>query len=164
VGGRLTDGGQVEAEEFGAPLQRPGDRPRVGRVIRFPSPTINRLGEQVFEEQWDRAAKGHGLGVSSRPRRSATATRSPSMLGLTQAHRQLRLALHLRLAVYTTDSQRDIPSHLLSPVSTSASYYSPTAIAVTRTLLTKIQIFNTAASAMRTVCCGLGEVSVWRWL
>ena len=38
VGGRLTDGGQVDAEEFGAPLQRRGDRPRVGRVIRFPRP------------------------------------------------------------------------------------------------------------------------------
>jgi hypothetical protein len=38
VGGRLLDGGQVDAEEFGAPLQRRGDRPSIGRVIRFPSP------------------------------------------------------------------------------------------------------------------------------
>jgi hypothetical protein len=38
VGGRLTDGGQVDVEELGAPLQRRGDRPSIGRVIRFPSP------------------------------------------------------------------------------------------------------------------------------
>jgi hypothetical protein len=63
VGGRLTDGGQVDAEEFGALLQRRGDRPRVGRV-RFPSPHDDRLDEQVFEEQWNKAAKGNGLGIS----------------------------------------------------------------------------------------------------
>jgi hypothetical protein len=38
VGGCLLDGGQVDAEEFGASLQWCGDRPRVGRVVRFPSP------------------------------------------------------------------------------------------------------------------------------
>jgi hypothetical protein len=63
VRGRLTDGGQVDAEEFGALLQRRGDRPRVGRV-RFPSPHDDRLDEQVFEEQWNKAAKGNGLGIS----------------------------------------------------------------------------------------------------
>src|SRR5918997_2979258 len=38
VGGRLTDGGQVDAKELGAPLQRRGDRPSIGRVVRFPGP------------------------------------------------------------------------------------------------------------------------------
>jgi hypothetical protein len=38
VGGRSGDGGQVDAEEFGAPLQRRGDRPSIGRVIRLPGP------------------------------------------------------------------------------------------------------------------------------
>jgi hypothetical protein len=37
-GGCLPDGGQVDAEEFGVPLQRRGHRPRVGRLLRFPVP------------------------------------------------------------------------------------------------------------------------------
>jgi hypothetical protein len=63
VGGRLTDGGQVDAEEFSALLQRRGDRPRVGRV-RFPSPHDDRLRKQVFEGQWNKAVEGNGLGIS----------------------------------------------------------------------------------------------------
>jgi hypothetical protein len=38
MGGRPGDGDQVDAEEFRAPLQRRGDRPSVGRVVRFPGP------------------------------------------------------------------------------------------------------------------------------
>jgi hypothetical protein len=38
VGGRSGDGGQVDAEEFGAALQRRGDRPSIGWVVRFPGP------------------------------------------------------------------------------------------------------------------------------
>ena len=83
-------------------------------------------------------------------------------MGLAQAHRQLRLLFIHASPSIPPDNKRDIPSHLHFPVSTSESYYSPMAIAVARTLLTKIQIFNTAASTMRAVCCGLSEVLVWR--
>ncbi len=60
VGGRLADGGEVDAEQLGAALQRSRDRPGeggiVGRVkvgswasqVCMPS----RLGEQTFGEQW----------------------------------------------------------------------------------------------------------------
>ena len=40
AGGRLTDGGQVDTEEFGAPLQRRGDRPRGGRVTGGPKALV----------------------------------------------------------------------------------------------------------------------------
>jgi hypothetical protein len=36
--GRLRDGGQIDAEKFGAALQQCGNRPSIGRIIRFPSP------------------------------------------------------------------------------------------------------------------------------
>ena len=36
VGRCPLDGGEVDAEQLGAPLQRRGARPRVGRVVRFP--------------------------------------------------------------------------------------------------------------------------------
>jgi hypothetical protein len=38
VRGGSLDGAQVDAQQLSAPLQRRGDRPRVGRVVRFPSP------------------------------------------------------------------------------------------------------------------------------
>jgi hypothetical protein len=60
-------------------------------------------------------------------------------MGLAQAHRQLRLLFIHASPSIPPDNKRDIPSHLHFPVSTSESYYSPMAIAVARTLLTKIQ-------------------------
>jgi hypothetical protein len=45
----------------------------------------------VFEEQWDKAAKGHGLGVSSRLDVSDRYLHPPSMPRPDTAHRQLRL-------------------------------------------------------------------------
>ncbi len=71
VGGRLTDGGQVDAEEFGALLQRRGDRPR-GRRVRFPSPHDDRLNEQVFENSGTRQPRGTVSASPSRPRHPAT--------------------------------------------------------------------------------------------
>jgi hypothetical protein len=43
--------GQIDAEQLGALLQWRGDRPGVGRVVRFPSPHADRLDEHVFEHQ-----------------------------------------------------------------------------------------------------------------
>jgi hypothetical protein len=72
VGGRLTDGGQVDAEEFGALLQRRGDRPR-GRRVHFPSPHDNRLNEQVVETV-EQGSQGNGLGMSFK---ASTSSDSP---------------------------------------------------------------------------------------
>ncbi len=48
LGGQLADGGQVDAEQLRAPLQRRRDRPaQVGLV---PSPHRGRLPELMFEE------------------------------------------------------------------------------------------------------------------
>jgi hypothetical protein len=38
IGRCSSDGGQIDAEQLGASFQRCGDRPGVGRVVRFPSP------------------------------------------------------------------------------------------------------------------------------
>jgi hypothetical protein len=60
VGGQLADGGQVDAEQLRAPLQRRRDRPaQVGLV---PSPHRGRLPEHMFEERGGEApfSNSHG--------------------------------------------------------------------------------------------------------
>jgi hypothetical protein len=44
LGGQLADGGQVDAEQLRAPLQRRRDRPAQVRVVPGPTPTGNRTG------------------------------------------------------------------------------------------------------------------------
>ena len=61
VGGQLADGGQVDAEQLRAPLQRRRDRPaQVGLV---PSPHRGRLPERMFEERGDKPPFGNSHGT-----------------------------------------------------------------------------------------------------
>ena len=117
----------------------------------------------MFEDQWDKPVKLHSpLDPSLRPR---------------AGH---RYSIHFNAWRDTSDRQSRPPSPFLPQrsnakiIATAPSNYSPpsfnrvllltTPIAVARTLLTKIQIFNTAASTMRAFAAGLGEVLVWRWV
>ena len=52
VGGRLTDGGQVDAEQLGAPLQRRRDRPAQVQVVPGPHRTnISNTSSRVDRER-----------------------------------------------------------------------------------------------------------------
>jgi hypothetical protein len=67
VGRRPPDGDQVDAEQLGASLQRRGDRPGIGLVVRFPSPHEGTLDEHMFESKGRRTPALHQPTVK-RPR------------------------------------------------------------------------------------------------
>src|SRR5512133_2527396 len=115
------------------------------------------IDEQMFGHQWYQPVNLHSLlnpcpSTRHRPSSSTTlVTRDP------RGHRissRSALTLHwLRHPTATIVRQLVLLLALYYP---TASYYSPIAIAVARTLLTRIQFINTAASTMRAVCCGSG--------
>jgi hypothetical protein len=78
VGSELTDGGQVDAEQLRAPLQRRRDRPAQIRVV--PGPHRSRLPEQMFEIQSTQARGGtpaSSVRVQPTGRRRQAGTGSP---------------------------------------------------------------------------------------
>jgi hypothetical protein len=69
---------------------------------------------------------------------------------VTRGDRKVNAQVHPHRSCLSDPTQRSSRQlvQLLTSLSPTASYYSPIAIAAARTLLTKIQIINTAASTM----------------
>jgi hypothetical protein len=53
VGGRRSDGGEVDAEQLRALVQRGGDGAGQGGIVASQAGMPDRIGEHVFEQQWD---------------------------------------------------------------------------------------------------------------
>jgi hypothetical protein len=65
MGGRLLDGGEVDAKELGAPLQGGGDGPGQGGSWASQACMPGSLDEHMFEQQWDEAGEHPGHDVLS---------------------------------------------------------------------------------------------------
>lgn len=64
VDGQLVDGGQVDAKQLRAPVERRRDRPAEVRIVGFPGPHGRKVTAQMFEDKQQQGRSSGGQASS----------------------------------------------------------------------------------------------------